>query len=123
MKIKIESDVFDIVNRIKEIDNGYFIMYNFNTKRFELHNKYQKSSYCITIPYTQLDERTITLIHKTSIKNFDNVVKELDEDNKRYKEKETEKMKEVSDYKIREILKYSGAGIRNVDKAFKSNWM
>lgn len=123
MKIKIESDVLDIITRIKEIDNGYYIMYNLSNKKFEVHNEHQKNSYCLTIPYPQLDERTIKLIYDTSIKNYDKIVKELEEDNKKYQEKEIEKVKEINDYKIREILKYSGAGVRNVERAFKSTWL
>ena len=45
MKIKIESDVFNIINRIKEIDDGYFIMYNTNSKKFEVHNEKNLNSY------------------------------------------------------------------------------
>ena len=36
MKIKIESDVFDIVDRIKEIDDGYFIIYDTQKNKFEI---------------------------------------------------------------------------------------
>ena len=28
MKIEIEDDVFEIVKRLKEIDDGYFVLYN-----------------------------------------------------------------------------------------------
>ena len=123
MRIKIESDVFNIINRIKEIDDGYYIMYNLSNKKFEVHNKYQKNSYCITIPYSQLDERTIKLINETSIKNYDKIVKDLEQNNKKYQEKEINKVKEINDYKIREIIKYSGANTRVVNEAFKSTWM
>ena len=46
MKIKIESDVFDIVDRIKEIDDGYFIMpalmgnqifFKFDNSKYQCH--------------------------------------------------------------------------------------
>jgi hypothetical protein len=38
MRIKIENDLFDICNRIKEIDDGYFIIYDTEKDRFEVHS-------------------------------------------------------------------------------------
>lgn len=123
MKVKIESDVFDITQRIKEIDDGYFIMFNVNSKKFEIHNKNTKNGYCLTVPYCQLDNRTIELIHKTHIKNYDKIVKSLDEDNEKLNNKQIEKLKEINDYKVREILKYSKVTTKPVDKVFKSTWL
>ena len=121
MKIKIESDVFNIINRIKEIDENYFIVYNTNSKKFEVHNQRNVNSYCLTIPYKNLDARTIELIHKTSLKNYDKIIKELDDDNEKYKKKEIDKIKEINDYKIREVLKYSSNKVLN--SAFKTTWL
>ena len=75
MKIKIESDVFNIVERIKEIDKNYYIMFNLNSKKFEVHKSGLKKSYCLTIPYSQLDIRTIKLIHETHVRNGDKIIK------------------------------------------------
>ena len=82
MKVKIESDVFDIVNRIKEIDDGYYIVYNLKTGKFELHNSNQLiSSYCLTIPYTEIDEKILNLIHASSVCNIGNIIDEIDNNN------------------------------------------
>ena len=121
MKIKIESDVFNIINRIKEIDDGYFILYNTNSKKFEVHNQKNINTYCLTIPYSSLDSRTIELIHKTSIKHYDKIIEELNDDNEKYRKKEIEKIKEINDYKVREILKYSNN--KEVNTAFKTMWL
>lgn len=121
MRIKIESDVFNIINRIKEIDENYYIVYNTNSKKFEVHNSGNVNSYCLTIPYKNLDVRTIELIHKTAIRNYDKVIKQMDEENERLQEKEINKAKEINDYKIREVLKYSNKN--KVDKAFKTIWL
>lgn len=122
MRIKIESDVFDICNRIKQIDEGYFVMYNLSSKKFEIHNKNVKNTYCLTIPYKNLDVRVIDLIHKTSIKNYDSIVKVLETENDKIEIKNFEKEKEKSEYKIREILKYSKSDKENIKDAFKTNW-
>ena len=51
MKIRIENDVFDVVKRIKQIDDGYFVVFDLDKEKYELHNKYQNNSYCLTYPY------------------------------------------------------------------------
>ena len=63
MKIKIDDDVFDITKRIKEIDDGYFVVYNTLKNSFELHNNYQENTYCLTCPYECLDERVLDMIY------------------------------------------------------------
>lgn len=123
MKIKIESDVFDICERIKKIDENYFVLFNLNSNKFEIHNSKLKNSYCLTIPYGQLDSRTIELLHSTDIRNYDKIIKNLDTENEKNEKQAFEKVKEISDYKIREILKYSNSDNKNLDYAFRSNWL
>ncbi len=43
MKI-INNDLFNIVNRIKQIDKSYYIVYNKNKIRYEVHSNKQKGS-------------------------------------------------------------------------------
>ena len=43
MKIEIKEDLFDIVNRLKEIDDGYFVLYDLKKCRYEVHNKKQEN--------------------------------------------------------------------------------
>lgn len=123
MKIKIESDVFDICERIKKIDENYFVLFNLNSNKFEIHNSKSKNSYCLTIPYGQLDSRAIELLHSTSIRNYDKIIKNLDAENEKNEQQAFEKAKEINDYKIREILKYSNSDNRDFNCAFKSNWL
>ena len=60
MKNLIRFDVFDIVKRIKYIDRNYYIIINTSSNKFEIHNSAQRgSSYCLTLPYDKLDERTL----------------------------------------------------------------
>jgi len=123
MKIKIENDVFDIINRLKEIDEGYYIVYNTNSKKNEIHNKYTKNSYCLTIPYSQLDERTIVLANNTHVRNYKKILESIEENNDRLQTEKIEELKEVNDYKIRELLKYSRVETERVLNAFKTTWI
>ena len=83
MKIKIESDVYNISKRIKSIDKGYYVVYDTTTSKFEIHNKSQKgSSYCLTLPFNQLDDRTLKRVRSTMSSNIDEIIYNLENDNK-----------------------------------------
>ena len=81
---EIYSDCQDIVKRLKEIDKDYFVVYNITRKTFELHNRAQEEgTFCLTLPFDTLDERTIDLALKTQSFKRDELIKELDEQNEK----------------------------------------
>lgn len=122
MKIKIDSDVYDIVERIKEIDEGYFIIYNTDNGCFELHNYNQFNTYCLRIPYDSLDERVISLIYKTLSSNLDNIIKEIDEQNEMLEDNKIKSTRDVSDYKLREVYKFANNSSKDLNGLFESCW-
>lgn len=82
MKIKITSDVFNISQRIKEIDKNYYIIINTNKDCFEIHNSQQiNSTYCLTIPFKELDERVLEYVRKTQCENIDDIIEEIEKTN------------------------------------------
>lgn len=100
-QILLENDPYYISSRIKEVDENYFIVFSKKKNRFELHNSSQLfSTYSLTIPYSQLDERTIFLARKSRKENAEKLIKEMDENNyrleKKMSEKSLEQMKEVT---------------------------
>ncbi len=81
---EIYSDCQDIIKRLKEIDKDYFVVYNLNRKTFELHNRAQEEgTFCLTLPFDTLDERTIDLTLRTQSFKRDELIKELDAENER----------------------------------------
>lgn len=79
---EIESDCLGILERLKAIDKGYFIVRNLDKNTFEVHNRKQpKNTYCLTIPYDALDERTVSLVLKTRIQNSDEIFREIEREN------------------------------------------
>ena len=82
MKIKICKDVYNISKRIKDIDSGYFIVYDTFKQVYEIHNSNQTgSSFCLTLPFDQLDERCLKHVLKTQSSNIDEILKKLENDN------------------------------------------
>ena len=83
MKIEIENDVYDIANRIKEIDRDYRIYFNTSKNQFELHNLSQpENTFCLSLPYPFLDERTLKLARETNSANIKIILNKIDNDNK-----------------------------------------
>ncbi len=81
---EIKSDCLGIVDRIKAIDGDYFIMRNLDTNKFELHHSGQKKgSYCLTLPFDCLDERSVFYVLKTRVQNSDEIFKEIDSYNQK----------------------------------------
>lgn len=80
----IENDNYFINQRLKEIDKDYFLVFNLDSKKYEVHVLGQKGgSYAFTIPYNSLDERTLILARKTRVENMDNIISEIDEENEK----------------------------------------
>lgn len=61
-RIAVTSDALDIVKRLKEIDEDYFVMLNRATQRFEVHVRGQEQTLGCELPYDTLDARTIEYV-------------------------------------------------------------
>ncbi len=81
---EIESDCLDIIKRIKAVDEDYFVVFDLDKKKFELHNKSQGgNTYCLTFPFDTLDERAVTLVLKTRVQNSDALFEEMQRENEK----------------------------------------
>lgn len=82
--ILISSDPCFISDRIREIDKHYFIVFNRSKGRFEVHATGQLGgTYCFTLPFDELDDRTLWYTLKTQSQNVDKLIKELDKENEK----------------------------------------
>ena len=83
MKIQIEKDVYNISKRIKDIDRDYYVVYDTSKQKFEVHNSKQiGSSYCLTLPHCELDERSLDYVLKTQSTNIEEILEKIENDNK-----------------------------------------
>ena len=113
--IKIKEDVFDIVERVKEIDQGYYIVYNTKKSRYEIHNSKQvPSTFCIVCP-NGLDGSVITKLRKTRIENLDKLLKEMDETNAKNEINQKNKLKDEVSWKAKEIFDYAKSKDENLN--------
>ena len=78
----VSSDLYSISARIKEIDSGYFIFYNYKNKRYEVHNAYQRgSTLSLVLPYSTLDERTLKLVLRSKSERAKEYLQEMEKEN------------------------------------------
>lgn len=83
MKLTIEHDVYNIAKRIKDIDRFYYIVYDTSKNSFEVHNSMQiDNSYCLTLPYSVLDERTLNYVYHTKSENIEKLLNEIENENR-----------------------------------------
>lgn len=82
MKIRIDNDVYGISKRIKYIDKDYYVQYNTSKQKFEVHNSSQLvNTYCLTLPFNELDERALNYVRKTQSTNIDEILEKIENDN------------------------------------------
>ena len=83
----INGDVFDISRRIRHIDSGYFIVWNARRSKFEVHNvDTYPNTYELTVPYSELDSRTLDFCMETRVANAEKILKQLEADNRKLEE-------------------------------------
>ena len=115
MKIKIESDVFDIAKRLKQINESYYILFDTSKQKFELHSKEQQNSYCFSYPFQNLDNRFLDMVYTTNIRYIDNI--EIERIGK-------QKTKSQTDYMLKEIYCFANNSSKELDEktSFSSVW-
>ncbi|HOK81373.1 MAG: hypothetical protein GX095_03205 [Clostridiales bacterium] len=80
--IEIRRDVFDISDRLKEINPSYKVMYNRLKGRFELHGG-REMGLILVIPFDRLDARAEEYVRKTRIERLTQIAAEIEEHNSR----------------------------------------
>lgn len=108
MKILMKSNVFKIPERLKEIDNSYFVLFDNTTGTYEVHNTENKDgdTHCVTLPYKELDCRAIDYVRKTRVENARKIWEEMKRNNEKLEIEKEKQFKDYIDVTAREIHKY-----------------
>lgn len=123
MKIRINNNVFDILDRLKQINKYYYIVFNTVAKKFELYSSDEnKSGYVLTLPYDSLDVRSLNYINKT-LNSSPVSLREIDEHNEKIRKSKLEKAKSENEYKVSKIYDYSNKKNNNINDVFKNIWI
>ncbi|MBQ7798647.1 MAG: hypothetical protein IJ371_05955 [Clostridia bacterium] len=117
MKVLVKSDVFNICNRIKKFDTSYYIAFNNISNKYEVYSTRLTQSvevisgvvlsYVCTLPYTELDARTIKYLYDTSIDNLDDIISHIDKSNQELEYKNHLRLKQqslqIAENKLRQL--------------------
>ncbi|NLZ25424.1 MAG: hypothetical protein GX891_03085 [Clostridiales bacterium] len=74
----IDSDLYDISLRLKEIDTRYILYYNLKTNRFEVHTDRGLE---LVLPYKELDKRALDHVLRTRLDRAKELIEEIDRHN------------------------------------------
>lgn len=75
-------DLYDIADRLKEIDKDYFVFFSYRDRRYEVHNRAQRGgTLALTVPYPRLDERTVRLVRRSRAERADEFIAETEREN------------------------------------------
>jgi len=124
----VEDDLYSISKRIREIDPGYFILYNRSSGKHEVHHMAQPpgETFCLTVPYAQLDARLLDLVRETRIERLHELIEKMHRTN--------DKIDADKDREFREYVKWVGTETYNYvcthesketldPGAFKTRWV
>jgi len=103
----ITSSTCNIPQRLKRIDKDYFLVRNHSTAQFEIHHKKQPvNTFCISIPWNELDERALERVRETRIEYMDNIIAEMNRKNEKVEIDGDKKLKDVTETVASDIYRY-----------------
>lgn len=94
-RIAVTSDVYRISERIKEIDEDYFIMLNRQTQRFEVHVRGQACTLGCELPFEELDARTIEYVRAHHASRMQAILREMEREEATREAEKRAKLDEV----------------------------
>ncbi len=103
---EIKNDVFNIANRLKEINKNYIVYFNTEIRKYELYH--EKHGYVLTFPYDELDSRSIEYTLSTRADRIDvkKYIEDIDHYNENLEKKRLEAQIDKTSYESKEILKF-----------------
>lgn len=96
-RIAVTGDVLNIVGRLKEIDEDYFVMFNRLTQKFEVHVRGQLCTIGCELPFDRLDARAISYVREHHSSRMDEIMKKIDEEETRAELARAKQMDELRD--------------------------
>lgn len=74
----VRDDLYDVANRLKEIDPRYEVFYNVKSHRYEVH---ASGVLQIAVPFEELDVRTVEHVRRTRVENRRRLLEEMEREN------------------------------------------
>lgn len=106
-RIPVVTHALDIPERLKELDEGYFVMLNTVTQRFEIwHRGDGEGALECVLPYDALDERAVRHAREHRTERLEQLVGEIEAHNLRIEEKAKRDWLEEAGMRTKEAFDY-----------------
>ncbi len=102
----IAGDVFDITRRIKEINEGYYLMYNHKYSRYEVYNDVGFTPTLVITWNNRLDMRIIKKLYETRIENIKKLVEDIEKNNEYIQNRAIDKAIDKAGYETKQYFNY-----------------
>jgi hypothetical protein len=107
-RIPVMSNAFSIPERMKEIDDRFFVMFNKATQKFEVHVRGQQGTTLgCELPFPDLDYRALHYVRKHTAKSAREVARQIDIENERADKADVDRNLDRSNYKMKDALLWS----------------
>ena len=107
------TNVCQIPERLEEYDPNFFLVFNCVTQKHEVHCLGNLgSSYCFTVPFEEVDSRTLNMVERNDLKKkrLKDIIHDIDSHNEKVERQIAERR--------REELRYFAIDNRSVFKRF-----
>lgn len=124
MKIQIVNDLFEIANRLLEIDESYYVVFDTVKNRFEVWTNAPKNTMCFVVKNKTLDCRVLQYALSTSSKNAYKIYERIEKENKNNSDRIITKIKDENESKFKEIFNYEKLSKEmDPNKSYKTVWV
>ncbi|MCL2755925.1 MAG: hypothetical protein FWE45_02620 [Firmicutes bacterium] len=125
---QITNDLFDIANRLKQIDEQYNVFFDSVKERYEVHSlnlgysSPNPNTLEFIVPYPILDERTLTRAMRTRKENEYEILAEIEEHNKLIEQSAYDAMSQELK-RFEDMFSYAYQTGRDVTFAKRREWI
>ena len=106
-RIPVLNGVYGIPERLKELRESLFVMYNTVAGVYEVHDASQDDcTLACELPYEELDARALLYVRERMRERFDEMVAEIERHNAMLEETAMNEQMDKAGYKMRQAIKY-----------------
>ena len=103
----VTGGVYSIPERLKEIDEHLFVMFNRRTQKYEVHDSQQLgATLACELPYDALDARALSYVRERYGQNIFALMARIDRENDENEQRQYDEVIDRAQYKTKEALRY-----------------
>ena len=106
-RVPVRTSVYGIPERMKELRESLFVMFNTKTQRYEVHDSTQEDcTLACELPYEELDARALLYVREMRRERTEALVREIEAHNERMVERAHNEHMDKAGYRMKQAIKY-----------------